>query len=270
MEPLTLPLLAVLGLTLGTSLWLRRRFVALGRRAGQAEASCAAAREGEANVTRALQLFALELQALGLNLRGHADRLAAEQHQHAPSLATAAAQLGGLADELCNHLLPTAQPHGLACEWVDVALVVREAVGELATAISPGRRHWRIMPDKPEPIRVYADARALRLLLTRVLGEAARSSAHDDFIDIFWNVTPSGLTLHVEDEGAGTARPEATSAHVPDTRGIGLRLSLARSLTQAHGGTLEVEAQARIGTSVTITLPPDRLASDGVTKNAAG
>ena len=45
-----------------------------------------------------------------------------------------------------------------------------------------------------------------------------------------------------------------------DSRGIGLRLALARMLVQAHGGTLEIEALAKIGTRVTITLPPERVA----------
>jgi signal transduction histidine kinase len=260
MNALIALLLAALCLASCTSLWLRRNIAQLRQRVVLAEARCDAARDGEASVTRALQLFALELQALGLTLRGHADRLAAEQHRHAPSLATAAAQLGGLADELCHHLLPADQSHGLDCAWVDLAELVREAVAELSAAIHPGRRHWRV-PATPAETTLWADRRALRLLLIRVLGEAARSSTHDDFIDIFWRVTADGLAIHVEDEGAGTARPEAAPDSVLDTRGIGLRLSLARSLTQAHGGTLEVEAQARIGTSVTITLPASRLAA---------
>ncbi len=248
-------LLAALTASLALSLWLRRRCDWLILRNISAEASCAAARDGEASVTRALQLFALELQALGLTLRGHADRLAAEQHRHAPSLATAAAQLGGLADELCHHLLPLSQPHALECEWIELAELVREAVESLATAISPARRHWRIRAENGHPLMLWVDRRALRLLLIRVLGEAARSSSHDDFVEIFWSAQGENVAIHIEDEGSGTARPGAATVTPLDTRGIGLRLSLARSLAQAHGGSLVVEAQARIGTNVTITLP---------------
>ena len=64
--------------------------------------------------------------------------------------------------------------------------------------------------------------------------------------------------IDVEDEGTGNTLPAAAGAAL-DSRGIGLRLSLARSLAQAHGGSLEVEALARVGTSVSIVLPTDRL-----------
>jgi K+-sensing histidine kinase KdpD len=109
-------------------------------------------------------------------------------------------------------------------------------------------------------------------VLARLLGEAVRSSAQDDWVEITWQAEHDQLVLTVEDEGAGTAMPPSMAAnddHVTqDTRGIGLRLSLARTLIQAHEGTMEVEALPRIGTRVTVSLPARRLRQE--TETAAG
>ena len=255
------------------SLIMGQRCVVLFRRARLADTRFRAAQEGEAFVTRALQLFAHELQAMALTLRGHADQLTAELHPNAPGIAAAAAQLGSLADELGHHLTPAGTSRVLACEDVALFELIQETVALMEAAIHPGRRHWRLLP-AAEPITINVDLRAFRLVLMRVLGEAVRSSAHGDWIEIGWGATApatatatagagatastDGVVIRIEDEGAGTVLPGAAGARI-DSRGIGLRLALARTLVAAHGGTLAVEAQAQVGTRVTIALPADRL-----------
>ncbi len=224
---------------------------------------CARAHEGEANVTRILRLFARELQGLSLTLRGHADQLVAERHAHAPYVGGAAAQLGGLADELEHHLMPTAERRALACEVVSLGGLVAESIASLATAMSPGRRNWRVPRGQATDVQVYVDPRALRQVLTRVLGEAVRNSGHNDWIEINWATGADGITVLVEDEGACQPGEDAVTLNETPprqvSRGIGLRLSLARTLVQAHGGTLDMELIERIGTRVTLHLPPHRL-----------
>ena len=221
---------------------------------------CAQAHASEANVTRILRLFAHELQGLALTLRGHADHLQADDHPNAPVVGGVAAQLGGLADELEHHLMPQGERRALSCEPISLNALLSDAVDTIAIAISPGRRNWRVPDDLATDILIWADHRALRQVLARVLGEAVRSSGHNDWIEINWASGTEGIVLLVEDEGSGPARPDAAATRTAaDSRGIGLRLSLARTLMQAHGGTLDVEAIARIGTRVTLTLPPDRV-----------
>ena len=226
-----------------------------------------AEQQREASVTRTLQLFVQELQNVALTLRGHADHLAADRHVNAPRMAVTAAQLGGLADELCQHVLPVAQKVVLACEEIVLADLVADAVRATQNAISPGFRHFRVRQPIDEDLRIWGDPRGLGFVLARVLGEAVRTSSHDDWIDIGCTIEADRLLLRIEDEGAGSAASggmagNAASAGIGvrfDSRGIGLRLSLARSLVLAHGGALEVEALARVGTRVTIQLPSERL-----------
>jgi signal transduction histidine kinase len=59
----------------------------------------------------------------------------------------------------------------------------------------------------------------------------------------------------------GFAAPIAGAgvALAADSRGIGLRLAVARDLMEAHGGRLEVEALPKVGSRVSLIFPVARL-----------
>jgi signal transduction histidine kinase len=159
---------------------------------------------------------------------------------------------------LQDHTLPDLGTQALREELLDPAEAVQSGVSALALALEPGRRHWRVENRAPS-LRLWADRRALRHVLARVLGDAARNTRQDDAIDIAVLPTGDGLCIQVEDEGTGLASPDPEGGAPRDSRGIGLRLALARALMLAHGGRLEVEAAARVGTRVRLVFPAERL-----------
>lgn len=225
------------------------------------------AQGAEQTATRLLRLAAHELRGIGMTLHGHADRLsspdlsspqgAAQIGVHAMGLAAASAQVLGLADELQDHTMPDIGTQSLREELVDPREVLNAAVEAAALALEPGRRHWRVSVTHAPYL--WADRRALRHILGRVLGDAARNTRQDDVIELRVLPHPEGLCVQVEDEGSGLASPEPVPGTQRDSRGIGLRLALARSLMLAHGGRLEVEAAAQVGTSVRLVFPAARL-----------
>jgi signal transduction histidine kinase len=76
--------------------------------------------------------------------------------------------------------------------------------------------------------------------------------------------TQAGDALHVEVEDAGRGIAEADLPFIFDEffqadrpePGAGLGLSIARELTEAHGGSIDVESAIGAGTRFTVTLPP--------------
>ena len=235
----------------------------LRRDLAQAQAARQAALGSEQTATRLLRLAAQELRGIGMTLHGHADRLAVPGQDidaalHSVGLAAASSQVLGLADELQDHTMPDIGAHGLREELLDPAEVLESAVVAAALALEPGRRQWRV--ELPTPgLRVWADRRVLRHVLGRVMADAARNTRHDDSIDLSAGLHSEGLCLIVEDEGMGLANPEPGMPPPRDSRGIGLRLALARALMLAHGGRLEVQAAARVGTRVCLIFPATRL-----------
>ncbi len=240
----------------------------LRRDLARAEAAREAAVGVEQTATRLLRLAANELRGIGMTLHGHADRLAAPGEavnvaSHAMGLAASSAQLLGLADELQDHTMPDIGTQGLREELVDPAEALAAAVAAMSLALEPGRRHWRVS-GADTGLWLWADRRAVRHILSRVMGDAARNTRQDDTIDLAVIPHSEGLCLQVEDEGMGLANPEPANPQwgIPparDSRGIGLRLALARALMLAHGGRLEVEAAAKVGTRVRLIFPAARL-----------
>ena len=168
-----------------------------------------------------------------------------------PAWRGAAADLFDMADDLHDQTLQPGTTHVLAEEQVDLTAVVNDAIANVTAAMGPGRRNWRIGKDLSSTL-LRADRRAMRHVLTRVLGNAVRMTRHNDWIEISLQPHPDGLALVVEDEGAGTAAPEQGQRTSRDSRGIGMRLSLARALMEAHGGRVEVAAKTGVGTRVSL------------------
>jgi two-component system sensor histidine kinase BaeS len=71
----------------------------------------------------------------------------------------------------------------------------------------------------------------------------------------------AGFRIRVSDTGRGIdpdVLPDVFERFVKgaDSRGSGLGLAIARSLVEAHGGTIRAESTPGAGTTMTIELPP--------------
>jgi signal transduction histidine kinase len=272
--PLGIPFLAAWAVLTLLLLGLFVVFAANGRKQSWRLAAMAAERDAVAaaadTTERLLRLATQDFRAPALALIGHAEQLrrgGADPVRHGAAITAIAEQLLGVADALQDHALPAAQPPVLRRESLCLGQALADAIAAVNGALEPGLRHWRIAPDL-EGRPLFADRRALHQILLRVLTNAARLSRQDDWIDISCAVSPTGLTLFVADEGNGLPGLDPPWLDDrPDNRGLGLGLSLARTLMAAHGGTLSVESAPRVGARVSLHFPaacaatPDRLAA---------
>ncbi len=211
---------------------------------------------------RSLTLAAQELRQITLSLQGCTDQLSLHEEAAIGLSATLGGlhvQCANLADAVEQQVQVAQARPSLQDEAVPLTPLIAEVVHDVSAALSPGVRNWRVSADLAG-LALTADSRALRQILLRVLANAARLSAHGDWIEISCAARESSFALYVEDEGTGLVAgdPDASGA-VLATRGIGLALALARSLTEAHGGSLLIESAARIGTRVSLLFPANRL-----------
>ena len=228
--------------------------------------STAAARHGnglpaEADTTRLLRLAAAELRELAFNLLGHTDRLRLDQTAaHADSIVAATTRFLALADELQDAAVPADHPPSLREQLVPVGELLQASVAVIGASLGPGRRNWRIAPELTELVLI-ADPRALSQVLLRVLANAARFTRDGDWIELTLERHEAEVALVVADEGAGPpALAGEASIRRDDRRGVALGLALARSLMDAHGGSLTIDAAPRVGTRVRLGFPAQRVA----------
>jgi signal transduction histidine kinase len=227
------------------------------RRAGAALARAQAAEARAAGHARCLGLLAEEMQAPGLALLGQAGRLG----EAGRPVEAEARHVLRLADEVKEVLAASAGPRCLSEEQVELAPLLQEVVAGVAAQLGQGRRQWRLAPEF-SGLCVHADRRALRGALSQVLARAARLTREGDWIDLHPVITSENLAIVVEDEGAGLGAEDLASgaaAAADHTRGLSFGLAVARSLLEAHGGELRLEAQPGIGARAWLLLPRARL-----------
>jgi signal transduction histidine kinase len=208
--------------------------------------------QAQAHTLRLLRLATGDQRDMALSLFGHAQTRQPED----PTLAGLARRLLDMSENLVAQTeLPNA-PRYLEEEALDLAPLLHFAVEQVSAHLGPARRVWRIDPALATTT-LLADRRALHQVLVNVLASASASTRDGDWIEISLQTGPIGLEILVQDEGVGLPANADGQAH--DGRGIGLRLTLARSLMQAHGGALAVESAERVGTCVRLVFPAGRI-----------
>ena len=217
------------------------------------ERACDSMQSGHEAVLRLLRLAASDQRNVALALFGHAQSAQPPDGE----LTGLARRLLDLSEDLTQQTEnPQAKRH-LEEEEILLMPVIEFAMAQVAAHLGPGRRAWRMAPALGT-IKLRADRRAMNQVLVNVLSGAAATTRHGDWIELSSEATQHGWSLVVQDEGIGLP-VAANDAHHTESRGIGLRLTLARSLMQAHGGTLTVESAERIGTRVRLSFPAGRV-----------
>ncbi|WP_448205228.1 PAS domain S-box protein [Azospirillum sp. sgz302134] len=120
---------------------------------------------------------------------------------------------------------------------------------------------------------LLADPRALKQVLLHLLSNAIKFTPEGGRIGVSARVDSEGaLVAEVFDSGIGIPEDRLETVFQPFVQGdaslarryegIGLGLSIAKSLIEQHGGRLEIRSMEGTGTSVIIRLPGERFVTD--------
>jgi len=228
------------------------------RRVREALARLEKAKAAEQAAIRRIRLISQDLRTIGLNLQGIADNVAWIGPPLAGNITVVAATVFDMADDLHEFTMQADPAHVLNDEQLNLTVLLDGALSDVAKAIRPGRREWRLGPSV-SPTPITADRRALRYVLTRVLIVVVRGTGQDGVIDIAMAPRDDGLALVIEGVGGHQAGQAAESVSDEDGDASDARLALAHTLMQAHGGRLELEQRPGAGVRATVFFPSARL-----------
>jgi two-component system cell cycle sensor histidine kinase PleC len=140
------------------------------------------------------------------------------------------------------------------------------------------QKSLRLLLDSPHDVTLIADERAIRQILINLLANAVKFTQRGGTVTVALRcLSDRSGQIAVSDTGIGIARQDLDyvlenfgqgrhDVATTEDRGTGLGLPIVKGLVQAHGGSLRIESEVGVGTSVIIDLPASRVveASDAV------
>jgi signal transduction histidine kinase len=119
---------------------------------------------------------------------------------------------------------------------------------------------------------IMADERAIKQVMLNLLSNAIKFTGAGGSVGVVAALSDKGLQIRVRDTGIGIAEADRERAFEPfgqadsslarSFEGTGLGLPIARALMVLHGGSLSLESEVGIGTTVTMTLPMSCILTD--------
>ena len=191
--------------------------------------------------------------------------LAPERRRQAlDGISDASAHILSIVDDVLDLARAEAGAMPIALEPVDAATVAAATVA-LTRPLAAAR--GIALECVGRPVEVVADRRRLQQVLLNLVSNALRFSSSDTVVTIRTETGvdchPGTARIHVIDQGPGIPDDLLARLFVPFDRlgadagregGAGLGLVLAKRLTEAMGGLLDLESTVGVGTHATITL----------------
>ena len=148
----------------------------------------------------------------------------------------------------------------------NVADMLRDV--ELHFAYRAKQEHKELVLSGPEEVLLFCDRDWLPEAIDNIVKNALDHTESGDAVHITWKALPNAVQIAVKDNGCGI-HPEDLhhifkrfyrSRFSQDKQGIGLGLPLAKTIVEAHSGTIEVDSELGKGTTFTMNfLIPTKL-----------
>ena len=183
-----------------------------------------------------------------------------KQAEHLERIRRAGERMNRLVQDLLDIAKLEAGRVAISPRPIEVAPLMREAQGMLTPLAA--ERELRLdvhVADGLQP--VMADEGRVLQVVSNLVGNAVKFTPPGGTITIRADDAPGGVRFSVSDTGVGMTTEQLSKlfgqfwqANPADRRGIGLGLSIAKGIVEAHDGRIWVESQPGAGTTFHFTL----------------
>lgn len=145
----------------------------------------------------------------------------------------------------------------------DLASLIDTTVGSAQTQADAS--HVSLSVDAPAPLWAHADPLRISQALDNLVSNAIKYSPDGGAVTVRARTSDDWVQLQVQDTGMGISEEEtsriftrffrtqaAQQAAIP---GVGLGLSITKTIVERHGGAITCESKPGAGTTFTMTLP---------------
>jgi signal transduction histidine kinase len=167
--------------------------------------------------------------------------------------------------EMTNTMLHTSRTAFAAREAfddLDLRQIVIDSVDSFRATANAHEVDIALQLDERLP--VTADGFRVRQVIDNLVSNAIKYTARDGRVRIVGELDGDAVSLVVSDNGIGIASADLPNILTPYFRttraketasGTGLGLGITREIIAAHGGTLSIDSEAGVGTTVSVRLP---------------
>lgn len=173
-------------------------------------------------------------------------------------------RLSRLVEDLRTLSLGEAGELPMLPQKVELGRLVTDAVHRFEPQALASKIHLQI-PDPIPPIELTADPDRIGQVLDILLSNALRHASTPGRVEISVQTEEETALIYVHDDGPGIPPEDlehlfqrfhrSRDAQAEDTQGSGLGLVIAKSLVNAHGGSISVRSTSGSGTTFTVELP---------------
>lgn len=172
--------------------------------------------------------------------------------------------------ELINELLELAKIEAGQLDLTENSFDVSEVAREVMQLVEPRarRRGVAVALESTQDMPMYADRRRIKQVLLNLITNAVKFTDAGGHVRVGIDRISEHITLTVADTGIGMSDDELAKAFEmfgqvgeadgDATPGTGIGLPLTRELVAKHGGRLEVKSEKGVGSTFTVTFPPER------------
>ena len=187
-----------------------------------------------------------------------------KQHEYLDDIASSSKTLLAIIDDILDLATIDAGAMELNLSSVDVHAVLEAAILGVREAALRARLTLNIAVAE-DANRFIADEARVRQVLYNLLSNAVGFSKPGGAIHVTCERTEGMIVFTVADQGVGIPKDQQwrmferfeSRSQGSGHRGAGIGLSIVKSLVELHGGTVSMESEPGLGTSVSVHLPEE-------------